>query len=53
MTQKIITVFLVITGVVLIGIARAGISPVDFTTSAKSDEEGRELLRLLGLPLRG
>lgn len=36
MTQKIITVFLVITGVVLIGIARAGISPVDFTTSAKS-----------------
>ena len=26
---------------------------VCFTTSAKSDEEGRELLRLLGLPLRG
>ncbi len=26
---------------------------VCFTTSAKTDEEGRELLRLLGLPLRG
>lgn len=26
---------------------------VCFTTSANSDEEGRELLRLLGLPLRG
>jgi large subunit ribosomal protein L5 len=26
---------------------------VCFTTSAKTDEEGRELLRLLGMPLRG
>jgi large subunit ribosomal protein L5 len=26
---------------------------VCFTTSARTDEEGRELLRLLGLPLRG
>lgn len=26
---------------------------VSFTTSARTDEEGRELLRLLGLPLRG
>ena len=26
---------------------------VCFTTSARNDEEGRELLRLLGLPLRG
>jgi large subunit ribosomal protein L5 len=26
---------------------------VSFTTSARTDEEGRELLKLLGLPLRG